>query len=1185
MHQMLQIMKTSAFVFFLIVFSMFAKNTYSQQKEISVNLSNTTIREAFSQIEKSSDYVFLVSDDAEKELNGRVSLDASNRTINEILDILLIKTNLGYRVVERQVSIYYDKNKKSNTFIEIDRQQQLVNTSVTGIVIDRQKKPLPGVSIKVQGTTQGTTTDANGKYILQNIPKNAFLEFSFVGMKTQIVFITTRTTIDIIMLEDGGALEELIVTGYQQIKKTRMTGAVEVLKAADIENKGYISVEDALKGTLAGVSTMSISGRPGAASQITIRGINSLNGTTDPIWIVDGMQLQGDLPSIGLGGTEFQNTVLTNGIGNISPDDIESITVLKDAAATAIYGSRAANGVIVIQTKRGTAGRTNVRVQSSYIFENAPKNKLEMMNSIQKVDFELGIYEDYPGLHIGGRAYQIMKNLNKGELNIVQANAGLEQLRSINTNWYDEIFRISHNHQHSVTLSGGNQKTTYYSSLNYLSQNGIIPNNEYKRFGANINLTHNFTDKLRIFSSVSSSIRNDRSTASVVNPLQYATYANTYERPYEDDGSWSFDRSYSSARSEMKDGYMYDFNIIKDLNENSSNTNYMNTSANLKLEYEMLKGLRYSLQGVYSNTASKGMIEVNPGSYTSKYTSWASSLYTTSEIPDNLNNGSLRESTASSQSWSIRNQFTFAKGLDNGEHYFNAVLGQEASSVIQSGYENFSPEYNPLYGTTGFPSVSGIDASALNLASLSSRYEGQSRAVSFYITGSYSLKDRYIVAASARLDGVDAISKKNQFQPLWNVSGKWNLHNETFMENLKFIDVLALRASYGYTGSIDRSALPFSTISAPMTSSANRYNGETAYQVYRPGNPDIKWERKEDRSAGIDMSLFKNKFNATINYYNNVTRDLLNTKTVAPSSGRATVVANVSSVRNAGWEVTLKTSNIQTKNFSWYTSFVFAYNKNTILEAYYKKIEQIPDFNSTSSGINSIFVEGNSARSWYGFNFAGIDPGTGNTLVYIDKKDKDGNPLGAPYKNGKYVFDLDNYTSTMGLLYYGAYNNLGLSYPPYSGGLSTSFNYKRLSASVNFIYMTGHKIRSFFRYATSNVNSSYRNLPVTELNRWRRAGDHTDVAAYSTTTTTAYLYKMLDIHLEDGHFLKCNNISVGYNFPKSLTEKIKMESSRINFNIQNIYTWSKYRGIDPETLGSFTYPSSIKFSFTLNLVF
>ena len=352
---------------------------------------------------------------------------------------------------------------------EMRPQEQKVQ--ISGSVVDTKGQPLPGVTILLKGTTVGCVTDSEGNFRLElPMRENIVLSFSFVGMKTIEVAYSGQKEMKVVLEEEITEMEQVnvISTGYYDIDKSKMTGAVEVVTAREIAGKGYTSIDEVLRGTLAGVSVMNVSGRPGAQAQIRIRGVNSLTGNMEPMWIVDGMPMQGNLPtSVGVGATDLENTVLTSGIGNISPDDVESITILKDAAAAAIYGSRAANGVIVIKTKRGRVGKSYINVQSSFAISEAPKNRLEMMNSEEKIAFERSLYEDFPKATLRGRASLLYKGIDEGAISRADAMAELENMRQINTDWFDEIFRVALNHKHVVTLSGGSETTQFYSSINY----------------------------------------------------------------------------------------------------------------------------------------------------------------------------------------------------------------------------------------------------------------------------------------------------------------------------------------------------------------------------------------------------------------------------------------------------------------------------------------------------------------------------------------------------------------------------------------------------------------------------------------------------------------------------------------------------------------------------------------------
>ena len=1157
MKKIVLMMKFYLVFTFLGVLNVIAGSAYSQEN-LKLNLKEVSLMTLFREIQKQTGIDFVYNEEQCRDF-GKVSVENSDGMVEQLLQQVFDSSKLTYRFENGVIMI--------KALDEMRPQEQKVQ--ISGSVVDTKGQPLPGVTILLKGTTVGCVTDSEGNFRLElPMRENIVLSFSFVGMKTIEVAYSGQKEMKVVLEEEITEMEQVnvISTGYYDIDKSKMTGAVEVVTAREIAGKGYTSIDEVLRGTLAGVSVMNVSGRPGAQAQIRIRGVNSLTGNMEPMWIVDGMPMQGNLPtSVGVGATDLENTVLTSGIGNISPDDVESITILKDAAAAAIYGSRAANGVIVIKTKRGRVGKSYINVQSSFAISEAPKNRLEMMNSEEKIAFERSLYEDFPNATLRGRASLLYKGIDEGTISRADAMAELENMRQINTDWFDEIFRVALNHKHVVTLSGGSETTQFYSSINYSNEQGVIPNNDYKHFGATLKLTHDFNRNLRILFDVSSSLRTEKSSASAVNPLYYATFANPYERPYDENGNYAYDYSYEPELSKVKDGYMYDFNMLKDLRENTAKTKYGSNQVNLQLEWKLFEGFMYSLAGTVSNTSSYTRKEIAPGSYTSKVKSWILDLYSENEIPDNLNLGALQENTSRSFGWTVRNQIKYARELKE-DHFVNIVVGHEVSAVESNSFMQYSPQYDVDKGLIGYPNLDGVNAGDLDLDRLHETSKGQDRSVSVFATASYSYKDRYVVAGSSRWDGADIIGTDNRFSPLWNVSLKWNMHEENFMKSCRFVNVLSLRGSYGFTGSIDRNAYPFTL----MTYGSLRYYDGIQLPIdVMPGNPSVKWQKKEDRSIGLDFSLFNYRINGTVNYYCNDVNNLLGDKKIPYSTGRGSVVANLSSLRNSGWEFSLNTVNIDHENFRWTTSFNIALNDNKITDAFYEKISDLYTIRRKYQ------IEGYPVNAWFGFKTAGINPQTGEYMIYTDAKDEDGHPKGYPYGNG-YIADGSTYSTENA--YY-----LGEAEPPISGGFGTTLTYKRLSLNAQFAFMTGHKIKSFKSYNGSLMNASRLNQLKTEANRWRKPGDITNVPKYTTSTATLSLLEITDDKLEDGSYLKCNLISLGYNLPSNLCQKLGLSQLRCTFNVHNLFTWTKYRGIDPETLGAFGYPSAKKYMFTLNL--
>lgn len=1038
-------------------------------------------------------------------------------------------------------------------------QKTLSPITIEGEVIDANVNlPLIGATVLVPGKDNvGTATDLEGKFKLTVPAGTESFSVSFIGKETATVKVNPKIRRYKVMLKDLATMTEaVVVTGYRTISKTRMTGAAESISSEKIANKGFSSVGDILRGQLPGVSTRLKSGKLGEQAEIRIRGLNSLYGDMNPIWVVDGVIFRGNL-------------------NDLIPEDIESITVLKDAAATALYGSQAANGVIVVERKRGKDGK-NISISANFSFEEAPQSKLKLMNSEEKIAFERSVYEDFPTLAVGGRVIMLLKNADMGIITHEAAEAEIERLSKINTDWYDVLFRSPFSQNYNVSLSGGNKSNRYYASLGFRQSHGLMPVNDYNNYNAMLRTQHQFTKKLSISFDLSANLRKDIDSSAGASLLSYATFANPYERPYDENGNIEYDRSYSYALSSLKDGYRSDFNILEELHNNTSATNSLSARASLGLRWEILKGLQYSTTLAYNCNYANTESTLQPGSDTSKNRAWIGSLYT--ELPDELNLGQLTERDSRSESYTWQNQLNYNLSI-NKAHHLSAFLGHEISEY--KSYYNYTlfPEYDPDMGIFNIPAFGAqhVETVQKMIRNLMDVGESINRSVSIFTALNYSYKDRYVFSTSARLDGADVIGSKNRFSPLWNASFRYNLHKEPFMEKLKWISQMAFRVSYGYTGSIDKNALPYNVLSYL---SSNKFMNTVIPSYVSPKSPPIKWQKKEDRSFGLEMAFLNNRFQLIVNYYNNIIRDLLDNKTLPASSGITNVRYNSSSVMNEGLEFNLQTVLLSFRNFSWSTSLNMSTNRSKVIESFYKSIEDIPKGKAKTEP-----VQGTSTNSWLGYRYAGIDPLTGHTLAFVDNSNRE-KPIGFQREDGQWVLDMDDWSNDSDKMK--IKEVLGKSYPPISGGFGSNLNWKQFSLSCHFSFMLGHKITSAY-YAIANtgsISSASKNVHPREANRWRKPGDITDVAGYNTSGLSSSLQTdFYDRKLESGDYLKCTEISLGYHFPYRLLEPLKLKSARINFNMRDVFTITKYKGLDPEGFGGFGYPIARKYMLSLSFGF
>ena len=711
----------------------------------------------------------------------KVSLDIREENLEPALKKIFDPMGISMRI-ESQVIM-----------LQKGQQEEISKRVLKGKVLDEDKNPLPGVNVFITGTTIGALTDMNGEFQI-GVPGNVTsITFSFIGMKSveySLKEVDWSKPVKIIMKNEVATLDEVVVTGMERVERQKMTGSVATVTAKDLRHQGITSIDQILEGMVAGLNSTSVSGAPGTRAQITIRGENNLSGRTEPLWIVDGLPLLSGVPQDNTG--DYVGTVMQDGVGNIMPEDIESITILKDASATAIYGARAANGVIVIETKKGFRSKLQFNYSGTYNVAIAPRMKMDFMNSREKLEYEANVL-DYVGLNYAdnlGRGGRLRRQLYEGKLTPGDYQSSVADLGSRSTNWFKEIFRTAHSQMHNLSLRGGTEEMTYYTSFNFQNKNGILLPNRYSSAGVLVRLDYRPVKNLIIGVDVNASTRKNEDHASAVDPFNYAMFANPYERPYDENGNYAADLTYlpNNISHASSSGYKYDrFNILRELNETRNTQKGLDFSLTFNLKYNILDGLAIESivrKGLSYNTSMK---EIHPGTYTSYlYERFAPVVFPNSEnYPDVYDNGELSESSGHNNNWSVRNQIDYSFDVKGG-HSFTFLVANEVSSKKFNNFGYSSPIYDQVYRITGLPvfteDVSYEDLRGI-LNGLFNTSDGQDRTVSFLGTARYSYKDRYVLNFNYRADGADVIGEDNRFTPLWSIGGRYNLHKEKFFEN------------------------------------------------------------------------------------------------------------------------------------------------------------------------------------------------------------------------------------------------------------------------------------------------------------------------------------------------------------------------------------------------------------------
>lgn len=1024
---------------------------------------------------------------------------------------------------------------------------------ISGRVQSTSGEALIGATIRVVGKTIGTTTDAKGNFRLRGVATGDTLEISYVGMKKQTIKLGGRTKLEV-KLEEDGLLEQVVVTGYQQVKRERMTGSVATLRSSDFKNLDVKSVDQVLKGTVAGVQTIA-SGRPGEDAKIRIRGTNTLGGNAAPIWIVDGMPLQGEAPAVNA-SSNLTAMLSQTGLGNISPDDIESINVLKDAAASAIYGARAANGVIVVTTKRGKEGPTKFNVTTHFGLTDRPTSNVRMMNTAEKIRFERELYSDFgPNAASLGRVTQLLHRADQGIITAQESEAEIASLQGTNTNWLREVYRPAWSTQVNLSLSGGSKRTQHYTALNLTNEQGTEYNNVYRRLSLSTKLNHALSSKLDLQTDLSVSYRTNQNTAMAIRPLEYAIYANPYERPDSPDLSWTI------RPSRVHNGLTWtNLKIREEMERNTNYSKYLEATVSPKIEWQTpLEGLELSVQATLSASTTNTRSEVAENSYTSYENNWLRNNWQSVDLAPKQVRGSLEEGSFNRTSYALRSLAEYSK--DFGEHHhLNLLAGAEASHSVSYSSGVYFPIFDMEHRVISYPElVEGTELKRVPFSRLGSTGRYENKLASLFFNATYSYRDRYALSSSLRYDGSDVIGNQNQFTPLWNVSGRWNLHNESWF-NIKAINALSLRVGYGLTGSIDRTALPYVLMTF---GDADLYDGVTTPTNFSYANPNIKWQTKRDFNIGLDASFLDDRFRFGVNYYHNEVIDLLDRSALPYSSGVGTITRNISSLVNKGVELELGAEIIRGSKFTWSVRGNVAINTNEVTKTFYRSIEEAPRGQTNQSA--RLIVQGYPQSAIFAYRFTGIDPTTGHTMAIGD----DGQP-----------FDMDLLINRTLNLQAPLVSYIGSSEPPVTGGFSTSLKYDRWVLDASFEFMAGHYIPTFNRF--SSLSSSNRH--ISDQNRWRTPGDVAQRPAlnYNSSAYDRYRY---DANYERGDYLRASYITLGYNLPPTILNKLGIASARLSLTGSNLFTFTRYRGIDPSLMGQFGYPNSRKYSLSINLSF
>ena len=1051
-----------------------ASETYSQTTKLSLDLKNTSVKDALETIENQSEFFFLYSEKM-IDVNRKVNIGVQEGTIEKILDQIFEGSNVSYTVKGRQIVL---TSPEANYFVATSQGEQ--QKSVSGRVIDSSGSALPGVTVVVKGTTNGSITDASGKYSLSNIPGNATLQFSFVGMKMQEIAVGNKAAINVTLAEEMVGLEEVVAVGYGTMKKSDITGSVTSVTSKDFVKGVATNALQLLSGKASGVNISQANSEPGGALNISIRGAGSINSSNSVLVVIDGLP----------GG----NTA------NINPSDIESIEILKDASAAAIYGTRAANGVVLISTKKGKEGTTQISYNTFAAFQS-PSYKFDVLNATQYLQMINDISKDSG------------KNLPYTADQIAAAGQG--------TDWQNELFRNALATNHQLSLSGGSKQSKYYASLGYLDQDGIMissgikkynvlvnleitPNEKFK-FGFNLNGNMTLKDKIANESNSGNENADPLNAALMFDPrLSPRLNANGM---YETNPSIALDNPVALA-------YGYDYR------EQNNRINGITFG-----EYKILKGLKATVRlgtDVYNirndeysdRTTQRGRASGGIGN-----------VYATNTIY-----------------WLTEGLINYEK--DFGKHHISLMGGVTR--------EKFQTLYQRSYSTGFLSDVTNTNLllSGNSLTNQVSTSKTVYKLESFIGRANYSFADKYLLTATIRRDGTSRFSDANKYAIFPSLAVGWRITEEPFMKKIPAISNLKLKLGYGQMG--NEGIGNFETISTFIAGGNTVLGGIelSGAQPARIPNSDLTWETTEEYNFGLDFGLFGNRITGNFEYYIKNSIDQLFSKPVPMSTGFSTIRTNFGTVKNLGIDLSLTTRNL-TGKFQWNTSITVSTLKNEVvkLPPYVGDIitggviANIPGF--------ALVRQGYPMRAFYGYEVTGIFQVGDDIAKSAQPTAKPGEPRFLDFdKNGK----IDASDRVI----------LGNPFPNVSYSLNNSFSYKNFNLEIYLLGVQGIKtfnanvLESMFP-----INFDRNIMTKHYLNRWTSDNPNTGYPSGVNSAVYFANGKMINSYtVQDASFMRLKNITLSYNIPLGKFRLVK--SISLSLSGDNLFTITNFDGYDPE---------------------
>lgn len=966
-----------------------------------------------------------------------------------------------------------------------------------GVVTDEDNKPIAGVTVKsAKHPELVSITDQNGKFIIRLVDADDRLIFSFIGYEETELAVVKSREMNVKLKKTSGTLDEIFVNGYLAKEKQYITGSVVQLKAGELMDRSLTSFSQNLQGRLTGVLSSGSTGQPGALQEIRIRGNGSITAGADPLFVING---------IPVGGGQLSRTVGTSDIlSTIDPDDIESINILKDASASAIYGSRAANGVIVISTKKGSNRPANVQVDAAYGISSPGKTPLAgrplTTDEWRRITAQ-GI--------LNNASFSQQNNLDsKNVLNYVDQTLGAGS--GVSTDWLDLVSRVGVQQKYHAAVDGGNQNTQYRLSSGYLEQDGTTISSDFKRYSLNADLTSLIGKRFSVSGSVilgGTGQNTVDNTLSGANPVSQAIHILPFISPYNADGSLNI-----SPGSFEANGL---FNPLYVAQNDKSHLSQLKGVGALTLGYQISPFLKF--------TSRVGL----------DYNTLEEDYYNNPTHGNGIYYGGLSTRNYSRyHTWTWTNMLDYSLNLDKTAFWkVNLKGGYEAQKTAM---------YYISLSTTGLPGNSSLSVPSNGSAVFAYSASNEDYTIaSLFTMGDISYKEKFILSGSLRRDGSSKFSEKNRYGNFWSLGGAWNIQNEAFAKKLDWLSEMKLRTSYGLTGNANIGSYAWRQLysygSSTLSNESLNYNGGNGTGLTSVGNPSLSWETNRQFDIGTDISIFDHRVALSADYYSRISENLLLDQPISATSGASSFINNIGSMRNYGLEFALTVIPIKTADFKWQQGFSISKNTN--------KIRSLVDNKDIVSG-SYIRRVGMDMNTFYLRQWAGVDPANGNPLWYTD---------------GSMSSTTSNYNLSSPVARYSAT-------PKLFGSLTSTFSYKGFSLDGLLYYNFGNYVQDLWaRYTQSDGAYTSLNHYASQLNAWQKPGDITNTPIYvfnnannSPRVSSRFVYK--------GDFIKLRELTLAYDFPKPTLANFKLTALKAFARATNLFTWVRDKDLpfDPE---------------------